>query len=137
MIKKILLVDDDLDDADFFDYAIKQISTQIDFTHVESSEDLFGHLVLNVNVLPNLIFMDLNMPKVNGFQCLQKLKISSEYKNIPVFIYSTSSLDHDKNTAKESEAAGFVTKPFEPHSLIEILKAIISKDSYQEFLKFG
>ncbi len=136
MIKKILLVDDDLDDADFLDDGIKQFRTQIDFTHVESCEDLFGHLALNINNLPDLILMDLNMPKVSGFQYLQQLKITDDYKKTPVFMYSTSSLDHDKEMARDLGAAGFITKPFDSNSLTEILKTIFSRDRNQGFSKY-
>ncbi|HEA20905.1 hypothetical protein LCGC14_2765880 [marine sediment metagenome] len=137
MIKRILLVDDDFDDADFFGHAVSFVGQPINFLHLESCAYLFKHLALNADYLPDLIFLDINMTIVNGFQCLQKLKISPEYRNITVLIYSTSSSDRDKGLAIEFGAAGFVTKPFELKTLIEILETIVSKDEYEKFLNFG
>ncbi len=126
-MKKIILVDDDFEDAEFFQYAVNVVGTPIDFLHVESSECLFKTLAVNPTDLPDLIFLDLNLPKVDGFQCLKELKSSCNYTKIPVLIYSTSSDEQDKELAKELGAVDFISKPFELSTLIEKLKSIVLK----------
>jgi CheY-like chemotaxis protein len=75
-------------------------------------------------IIPNVIFLDINMPQMNGWQCLSALKSDPATKEIPVIIYSTSSHERDKQIAMELGASGFITKPSNYHSLRSILTSI-------------
>jgi len=76
--------------------------------------------------MPSLIFLDLNMPLMNGFQCLEQIKKDDKFKHLPVIIYTTSNNPTDEDRAKESGAEMFFTKT--PNfkllkaKLLEILK---------------
>lgn len=73
---------------------------------------------------PDVIFLDLNMPAMSGWQCLAKLKNDTALKNIPVIMYSTSSNPREKEIAIELGATGFVTKPTDFGVLTKILETI-------------
>ena len=75
---------------------------------------------------PDLVFLDINMPEMNGWECLSMLKSNPLTKNIPVLIYSTSSHPRDRQIAAELGASGFITKPSDYKTLHRTLSAIAS-----------
>ncbi len=87
---KILLADDDKDDRFFFDTVLKGLSIPTTLATVEDGAMLMDYLHKNTHDLPNALFLDLNMPKMNGAECLTEIKKSESLKHIPVIIYSTS-----------------------------------------------
>lgn len=87
---KVLLADDDLDDCIMFEKALKELPIRTDLLTVHDGDDLVKELSLQKNGLPDLIFLDLNMPRINGVECLHTIKRTEELKNIPVVIFSTS-----------------------------------------------
>ncbi|MCW3075980.1 MAG: rcp1 3 [Bacteroidetes bacterium] len=107
---EILLVDDDLDDQMFFKDVLSEIYPEIKCNI--AGHGLEALLYLNSDIkFPSLIFLDLNMPVMNGFECLQKLKGDNRFKKIPVIIISTSSNPYDMEKAREMGAEHFFTKP--------------------------
>jgi CheY-like chemotaxis protein len=119
--KLFLLADDDHDDAELFGEALNRVDTSITLHHVDNGTGVFEFLDNNVQT-PDLIFLDLNMPKMSGWQCLAQLKNNPDYKDIPVIMYTTSSHYRDTEIALDLGALGLVTKPSE----FKILKTIIS-----------
>lgn len=86
---RILLVDDDIDDCFFFKNTLSDLSISNHFTTVDGV-GLIKHLSKNSRNLPDILFLDLNMPSKNGFECLAELKLRKKLQHIPVIIYSTS-----------------------------------------------
>lgn len=86
----ILLADDDKDDRFFFDKALKELPTQTNLTTVGDGEQLMKYLLENSSKLPDVLFLDLNMPRKNGTECLAEIKDNEKLKDLPVVIYSTS-----------------------------------------------
>ena len=86
----ILLAEDDQDDRDFFDMALKEIPIPTHLTAVYDGEQLMDYLYKNSEHLPNVLFLDLNMPRKNGFECLCEIKENEKLKDIPVVMFSTS-----------------------------------------------
>lgn len=120
----ILIVDDDAEDIEMFTEAVLQIDSEINC--VEAYNGLEALKVLKRNsFLPDYIFLDINMPLMNGRKCLEEIKKNEVYREIPVIIYSTTT---DKKQIEECRALGadFLTKPnsfFElTSSLTRILK---------------
>jgi CheY-like chemotaxis protein len=111
MAKTILLIDDDEDDRSLFHDALKEIDGSIRCITSVNGQD--GLLLLNDTSenLPDFIFLDLNMPCMNGKQCLAEIKKDSRLSNIPVIIYSTTNRPEDEVEMKKLGAACFVTKP--------------------------
>lgn len=122
MSKVFLLADDDHDDAELFSEALNRVDPSITFRHVDNGTGVFEFLDKPGNPKPDLIFLDLNMPKMSGWQCLAQLKNNSSYKEIPVIMYTTSSHYRDTEIALDLGAHGLVTKPSE----FKILKTIIA-----------
>jgi len=87
---KILLADDDEDDRFFFERALNKISVPIQFDSVEDGEELIGFLSKNKLSLPDVLFLDINMPRKNGYECLAEIKSNKDIKDLPVIMYSTS-----------------------------------------------
>ncbi|MCW3072462.1 MAG: response regulator receiver protein [Bacteroidetes bacterium] len=87
---KVLLADDDEDDRFFFDIVLKELSIATQLATVENGEKLMRFLAENPDQLPDVLFLDLNMPRKNGSECLAEIKSNKRFKDLPVFIYSTS-----------------------------------------------
>ena len=86
----ILLAEDDQDDRDFFDMALKEIPISTHLTTVYDGEQLMNYLYKNSEYLPNVLFLDLNMPRKNGFECLCEIKENEKLKDLLVVMFSTS-----------------------------------------------
>jgi CheY-like chemotaxis protein len=125
--KKIMLIDDDPDDQVFFRDALQTIQPDINCELTSSCQEAFR--LLEAPPLPEFIFMDLNMPVMNGFDCLVYLKNQKEYKDIPVVIFTTSKNLNDISKTKQLGAKWYMTKPDDFNLLCTKLKKIIQKDS--------
>lgn len=114
-----LLVDDDSDDREIFLMSLKKINKQIDCDIAKDGAEALQKL-RNYAVLPDCIVLDLNMPIMDGRECLSELKKDDKLKNIPVFIYSTSSDSKFKDELKSLGAAEYIVKPSGMSALNEI-----------------
>jgi len=97
--KNVFLAEDDEDDQQFFIEAVKEIDNFICIYVANNGVEALAKLN-NMLVLPDLIFMDINMPLMNGFECLTQLKRKIRFKNIPVVILTTSNNRSEKELAK-------------------------------------
>lgn len=104
-----LLVDDDNDDSDLIYEVLKEIDCGVNYTYAMEGAEAFQ--ILEKDYMPSIIFLDINMPGMNGWQCLVKLKSNEKLKDIPVVMYSTSSYQHEIEKAFELGALAFFTKP--------------------------
>jgi CheY-like chemotaxis protein len=124
-----LLADDDQDDAELFGEVLQGLDPPIHFQHVSDGRAVFNFLSSNSNPRPDIIFLDLNMPEMSGWQCLAKLKNDTHLREIPVIMYSTSANPRDREIAGELGAVGFVTKPTDFKLLTKILAALSRSSS--------
>ena len=109
-LKSLLLVDDDMDDQDIFKTALSECAQSVAFTTANNGEEALHKLNGN-NTYPDIIFLDINMPILNGFDTLVQIKKQEKLRHIPVFIYSTSVLPEDIERARQLGAADCVRKP--------------------------
>jgi len=86
----IILADDDIDDRFFFEKALKEIPVPNRLTMVRDGEELMNYLHANTDQLPDVLFLDLSMPRKTGFECLSEIKEDKKLKNLPVIMLSTS-----------------------------------------------
>lgn len=135
MYRTILLIDDDADDAELFQEALEEIDGTIDCYVTADAEGALQQLQQVTAQRPDIIFLDINMPGMNGWQCLEKLKASTELKQIPVIIYSTSSAPRDRDIAAGLGAVGLLTKPSDYRELIRALSALIRQPGENEIRK--
>lgn len=122
--KKILFIDDDPDDREFFELALSNITANIDYSAHSSATEALRALQSNAPG-PDLIFLDINMPMMDGREFLTRIKSIDSLKHIPVIMFSTAS---DWDTIKESiglGAASFITKPTRLETLIDLLRPIV------------
>ena len=90
----ILLADDDIDDCNFFDKALQALPISSNLTTVRDGERLMIYLDENSEQLPDVLFLDINMPRKSGFECLSEIKENIKLKDIPVVMFSTSYPQH-------------------------------------------
>lgn len=111
---KILIVDDDRDDIDLFCLAMEKIDPGAECRAAKDCEEALKTLRLEYEDkdLPDCIFLDLNMPCMDGKTCLKELKKDAKLKEIPVIIYTTSSHERDKEETAKLGAAYFLTKAY-------------------------
>lgn len=119
----ILIVDDDAEDIELFGQAVNEVDPSI--TCVEAYNGLEALKVLKRNsFLPDFIFLDINMPLMNGRRCLEEIKKDDVYRSIPVIIYSTTSDERQIQECREL-GADFLTKPDSFDVLITSLRQIL------------
>ena len=87
---RIMLADDDSDDRFFFDEAMKSAPMAVTLNTVDNGEKLLLYLNSHKATLPDALFLDMNMPRKNGSECLLEIKEDSLLKDLPVIMYSTS-----------------------------------------------
>lgn len=119
-----LLADDDADDKTLFCEALAEINPGIICHTAGDGMEALAILSKEQIKKPDIIFLDINMPVMDGWQCLGRLKEDDEHKDIPVIMYSTSSYQRDIDLALESGAFCFFTKPSDYRELRQILRLI-------------
>jgi CheY-like chemotaxis protein len=110
-VTKFLLADDDSDDREMFFEALAALDPDIVCEGCEDGRQALTQLSASKNEQPNIIFVDINMPVMNGWDLLKNLKSIKDYVHIPVIVYSTSSRSADRAIAQDLGATCFVTKP--------------------------
>jgi len=110
--KKILLVDDDIDDRLIFEQILQEIDPAIGMASAENGLEMIDHLDKSPEEdLPGLIILDQNMPRMTGKESLVFLKQSSRYRHIPIIIYSTYQVKDFFQECLEMGALDVVSKP--------------------------
>jgi CheY-like chemotaxis protein len=118
------MVDDDDDDAFLFQEVLHQINPGISFRCVRNGKSALELLRSGDISLPHVIFLDLNMPRMDGHECLSELKKDEQLQSIPVIIYTTSSYQNDVRNTLQNGALSFITKPTNVKDLECILTAV-------------
>jgi CheY-like chemotaxis protein len=126
--KIFFIADDDPDDRELFIEALRTIDADCDCITATDGEDAICKLNDGLPQLPDFIFLDLNMPRVSGKECLVKIKKAAKLDQIPVIIYSTSAEKKDIDETIQSGAAYFLQKPNRFDDLAKALENIIFKE---------
>jgi PleD family two-component response regulator len=107
---QILLADDDIDDCMMFSDALEDLKLNVRLQLVHDGEHLMKTLITNTEK-PDIVFLDLNMPRKNGNTCLEEIKTNIDLKNIPVVIISTSCDDSVADVLYKKGAHFYICKP--------------------------
>ncbi len=136
MIKKFLLADDDQDDTDLFHEALRNIDQSIELYSAQNGKEALKKLTQQ-QADPEIIFLDINMPEMNGWDCLVNLKKNHQLKDIPVVMFSTSPASLNGKKAIEAGAVGFLEKPSSYLKLKDFLEQLsrASKNNLLETLR--
>lgn len=119
-----LFVDDDEDDADLFCEALAEVNTQLKCTTIDRSDQVIPFLESKPQEQPDIIFLDINMPIMTGWDVLRQLRAKLEFDAIPVIMYSTSSATRDVKTAYQLGALAFLSKSESFTELCDILRTV-------------
>ncbi len=126
MKQYLLLADDDIDDCIFFKEALEDIAANVALTTVKDGEELMRVLSSTSDKLPDVLFLDLNMPRKSGFECLAEIKLDAKLKSLPIIIFSTS-LDTDiVNSLYDKGAHYYIRKPGEFSTLKKVINEVLT-----------
>ncbi|MDQ6608671.1 MAG: response regulator [Bacteroidota bacterium] len=126
----ILLIDDDEEDGEIFLTALKAVSDTVTCTVLNNARQALDKLSSKA-IRPDVIFLDLNMPGMNGQQFLLAVKKVIALQTIPVIIFSTTSHLATIQITKELGAQDFITKPNNFDDLVAILKLFLHKNAVE------
>lgn len=122
----VLLADDDDDDRLFFKDAIAEVKVKTIVNVVNDGVELMDYLNDSATRLPNLVFLDLNMPRKSGMECLHEIRRNNKLKDLCIAIYSTSALEIDIEETFVKGANIYIKKPNDFEELKTILSTVIN-----------
>jgi len=126
----VMLVDDDADDRKIFSKALSQVAEKASLTSFSNGKELIDFLnkEKHQESLPDILFLDINMPVMNGIDVLHKLRTDLKISNLPIAIYSTSSHENDILNALKEGANIYITKPRSFDKLTEVIQKVLLSD---------
>ena len=122
--KPILLIEDDLVDVMTIRRALKEIAVANPLVTVENGELALSYLRDAANERPCIIFLDLNMPIMNGLEFLREAKADPNLKAIPVIVLTTSEEQQDKVSSFNLGVSGYMAKPVDYRRFVEMMRSI-------------
>lgn len=120
----IWVVDDDEDDQYLFAEAFGRIMPRVAIKQLTDGEELLSCLQATA-VLPRLVLMDLNMPRLTGFETLKQLRSVAAYQQLPVIMLTTSEEEADKRKSFALGANGFLTKPASQSGILAMFQQLL------------
>lgn len=130
--RNVFLADDDADDCIFFEDALKQVKIPTQLTLSNNGLELMSNLELVAKPPPpDVIFLDLNMPRKNGFQCLKEIRESPRLKDIPVVILSTSASNSSVDETYNQGANYYICKPRSFTLLVKAIETVLQLNMWQ------
>lgn len=127
---EVLLVEDELADAHLVRTAIRESRVLCSLHHVLDGLDAFAFLGREEERYkhmpqPDLILLDLNMPRMNGREFLAAIKADARWASIPVVVLTTSEVERDVEAAYKLGASGFITKPVDIEQFIAVMSQVL------------
>lgn len=118
---RCLIIDDDEDDQEIFMMCVDKISKNIECRAISDCVEAILMMAANTDYTPDYIFLDMNMPKMNGIACLKELKRLPRLKDVKIMMYSTTSETGLYEESKQLGATDFIIKPSDTTELKAIL----------------
>ncbi|MEO7264438.1 MAG: response regulator [Ferruginibacter sp.] len=128
--KLFFLIDDDQDDQEIFSLAVKNADDSFDCLCTDDCVDAIKKFAADKSLKPHAIFIDMNMPRINGLECLREVRKADHHKDTPIYIYTTSSDDKIRKESKVLGATGFITKPTSLNDLVSLISEVIVDPNY-------
>jgi CheY-like chemotaxis protein len=122
----IALADDDEDDRLFFTDAFEELKINTNVTTCNDGVELMEYLLNPDTIMPNILFLDLNMPRKNGFECLLDIRKEKKFNDIAIAIYSTSSSEEDIENTFVHGANIYIKKPSDFNTLKKVLSEVVT-----------
>lgn len=125
-LPSLLLVEDDSFHAIFFRRALEEIQVNLDLHHAYDGMDALEHLADTARELPGLIVLDINMPRLDGLETLERIRSDRRLEHLPIFMFSTSEEPREISRAYELGANGYLVKPRESEEMAQIVQMLCS-----------
>ncbi|MBU0942279.1 MAG: response regulator [Bacteroidetes bacterium] len=122
----ILIADDDEDDRTFFSEAMTELKMNNKLTLFNDGKDLMDYLTDPEITLPHILFLDLNMPYMSGFECLKMIRANNRFRDVSIAIYSTSSSEKDIEETFIEGANIYIKKPNDFTKLKKVIKEVLN-----------
>lgn len=122
----IVLADDDKDDRLFFTDAFDELKIATKVSTYNDGVELMNYLNQKDALLPNVLFLDLNMPRKSGLECLKEIKTNKKMANIAIAIYSTSASEEDIENTFVLGANIYIKKPNDFKKLKKVLSDVVT-----------
>lgn len=122
----IILADDDEDDRMFFTDAFEELKINTKVQTCNDGVELMNYLKKEDSILPNVLFLDLNMPMKNGIECLHEIKADKRFDDIIIAIYSTSSSEEHIEETFICGANIYIKKPSDFNELKRVLSYVVT-----------
>lgn len=126
-VEMIFLAEDDSDDVEFFQEALNEVQSTCTLVSSKNGKELLQKLNTATS-LPQLIFLDVNMPVMNGLECLKAIREQDRFQDIPVIILTTSSSASTIGLAHKLGANAFIQKPSDFNVLKMVINDMLSKN---------
>ena len=127
---KVYLIDDDEDEYLLFKQAVSDLNLNVEVKYINNCAEMLD--LLDRGDIPDLLFLDLNMPVISGRECIKKIREKIKDK-LSIIIYSTSKYPPDVEGTHQDGANLYVIKPNSFEGLTQTLKAVFSIDWKQKF----
>jgi CheY-like chemotaxis protein len=142
MINKltIVMIDDDEDDLFLTKIGFRKADFDVNFIGVKTADDLFDYIKKNGILSIDLLLLDLNMPKLDGWDVLDALRSYPGFDDVLTFIFSTSKRDSDRHMCEEKGADFYMAKPSNAEQTAQFIKIIeneFSKKKHSEHATLG
>ena len=124
---QIFYTDDDCDDQEFFRDAVSEIGEHYVVSTQDHGDELL-HVLNEPPPTPDIIFLDLNMPRKSGFQVLQEIRSTAMFDHIPVVIFSTSTNQNSIDACKMYGANMYLSKPNSYREMISLMSDVLAMD---------
>lgn len=121
------IVDDDADDRKLFIEAVKEVDATIECISANNGEQALALLTDPESSLPDFIFLDLRMPRIDGKKCLIEIKKNKRLRHIPVVIFTTSRDVEESKDLKEIGAFHFISKPNNPEEIYYLISFVLDE----------
>ncbi len=123
-MKKILIVDDEQDIVESLKFVL-EASNYSCYTAFNGEDGLR----LAKELIPDLIILDVMMPKMNGYKISRLLKYDAKYKNIPILMVTARSQEEDKLIGEETGADEYITKPFDLDDVLKVVDRYLGENN--------
>jgi CheY-like chemotaxis protein len=122
--RALLLVEDDDVDAAITRRSLSQLGIDTEFVRTNDGQEAIDYLIAFYDDLPCMILLDLNMPRMNGFEFLRHVKADDRLKDIPVLVLSTSTAQSDREMSLKLGAAEYIVKGMDASEFVANLKVV-------------
>ena len=119
-------MDDDVDDRNFIIAAVKEIDADIECITANDGQQALEVLMSSPR-LPDLVFLDLRMPRFSGRKCLLEIRKNTRFENLPVIIYTTSTEIEESQDLKKMGALHFISKPNNPDEIYYLISMVLEE----------